>query len=611
MVVSIIEQNQLWTSIGIVFILTLFYFFYWINKKKLRRLEGQFNHVMEMNKSINLEKGLEENLERFLEKVADLIEAPTYSFYVLGEKNKSYILKAVRYLSKDFGKVSPSYSGLLSFQATTYMPSLSLPISKRVYKIKALVDGDIPLIFIPVGEKGMILIGPLERIDKETSGTLEELCQHFSYLLDGLMVAEDIRSHARVVIASGKALQKISSISMNWTILMEKTIKLCVQSIDASGGFIIQRVNDAYQIILQVGLNKLILQELNEDTETLKKIYSYLEVKDGFCSINRKSEEYYSFPPYIAAAGMEAITMMKLGKIDDSVLFIWFEEEEKDRGYGNRRTLDMMLEHVRRLVGYQEGIMEFSYAHLDILKILARLLDHLSPYTIGYSEMMSRYCVIIARQLKLGEDEIKDIALAAYLSNIGVLGLSSTLFEREGKYTEEEYEFMKLHSEVGASIVNVATGNDRIASYIMHHHERIDGNGYPFGLKDEEIPIGAKIIAVVQTFLAKINGRNYRVPLSFNNSIELLQSCAGTQLDEQIVNVFIQWYSNKRKASKKGKPMGNCWEILCVPTSICRECPVYLKENIHCWEVENNLCQAHGKSCETCLVKTEYVTRAI
>jgi hypothetical protein len=101
-----------------------------------------------------------------------------------------------------------------------------------------------------------------------------------------------------------------------------------------------------------------------------------------------------------------------------------------------------------------------------------------------------------------------------------------------------------------------------------------------------------------------------QVPLSFNEALKLVEASAGAQLDEKIVQAFIQWFKKKRlNPSSAGRPMGTCSELLCVPSSICKECPVSYRRDVPCWEVENNLCEAHGKKCNTCMVRTEYITR--
>jgi hypothetical protein len=112
-------------------------------------------------------------------------------------------------------------------------------------------------------------------------------------------------------------------------------------------------------------------------------------------------------------------------------------------------------------------------------------------------------------------------------------------------------------------------------------------------------------------FLAKINGRKYRDPLPFDKAIKLMESLAGTQLDEKVVQTFVRWFAAKRKGPELGgRALGACYDMGCTPSDICRVCPAYSQPEKNCWEVEGNNCQAHGKSCGTCFVYTETLSRS-
>jgi HD-GYP domain-containing protein (c-di-GMP phosphodiesterase class II) len=223
---------------------------------------------------------------------------------------------------------------------------------------------------------------------------------------------------------------------------------------------------------------------------------------------------------------------------------------------------------------------------------------------------MYRYSIIICKELKLSKQDTKDISLAAYLSNIGVIGISDQVLTNKGKYSEVEYSMMKLHAESGASIIEATIGNSKIASYIRHHHERIDGFGYPYELKGDEIPLGGRIIAVVQTFLAKILGREYRKPIPFDQALNQLKIASGTQLDAEVVDAFINWFKEKELMNKKNNcALGSCYDMRCSPENICMKCPAYKDDSKNCWEHKEVHCEEHGNVCECCFVYTEYLYR--
>jgi hypothetical protein len=181
---------------------------------------------------------------------------------------------------------------------------------------------------------------------------------------------------------------------------------------------------------------------------------------------------------------------------------------------------------------------------------------------------------------------------------------------KEGKYSEVEYETMKLHAEVGASIIESTILDSNLASYIRHHHERWDGHGYPDTLKGEEIPLGARIIAVADMYNAKITGRKYREPASFERTLTDMMGASGTQLDPRIVEALVNWFRKKQAdPSRQGRSLGTCWEMRCCPPNISRNCPAFKRTNVNCWEVEGTNCAAHGNSCPTCVVHTEFMYR--
>ncbi|MBO8155722.1 MAG: HD domain-containing protein [Bacillaceae bacterium] len=594
----------------LVFIVTLIVINLQI-KSRANTLRRQLASAERIIQSMNPKKGLGDNLDQILEVIGEVVEAPTYGFYMRDQKTKSYHLKAVRYQSKDFGAVRPSYSGLASYQGESYLPPLTLPPQTQVPHITQTVEGDYPLVIMPIGDEGVIRVGPLKNIDDKTKALLKSLTESLVSIVRTIRITEEIRDQAQIVISSGKAQQKISSVTMDPKSMIDIILQLLVQSLNAQGGFFVERENGDFQISSIVGMDHQARGKLKKDKETLRYMDSLIKNQDLF-SLNKEDEAYFHLPPYFAALGMEEMTLLKFSASHRGYLGFWYTSANEDRSYYGKENLQTILHFMQSVVQFQAPLREFSDLYFHILKVLASLLDNLSPYTVGRSELMSRYAIVMAKALGLRDEEIHDIALAAYLSNIGVLGLSSELFQKDGKFSEEEYEMMKLHAEVGSSIVSMITGNERVATLILHHHERMDGFGYPSGLKGEDIPLGSRVIAIAETFLAKVSGRSYRDPLTFDEALELLESAAGTQLDEELVDLFIRWHTEKRKSmQERDFSLGPCWDMLGVPESICEKCPIYGRKEVKCWEQPHNLCQAHGKSCETCFVRTEFINRSM
>ena len=132
-----------------------------------------------------------------------------------------------------------------------------------------------------------------------------------------------------------------------------------------------------------------------------------------------------------------------------------------------------------------------------------------------------------------------DIEVAALLHDIGKIGISDAILNKPAKLTAEEYELMKKHPEYGWAVLRQVPGMERASLIILHHHESYDGKGYPGGLKGEEIPIGSRIVSVIDAFDAMVSSRPYRQGLPFEEAERRLLQASGTQFDARVVERFL------------------------------------------------------------------------
>jgi HD-GYP domain-containing protein (c-di-GMP phosphodiesterase class II) len=151
---------------------------------------------------------------------------------------------------------------------------------------------------------------------------------------------------------------------------------------------------------------------------------------------------------------------------------------------------------------------------------------------------VGRYSETIAPELGLSDELVERIRLAGILHDVGKIAVPDAVLSKPGKLTEDEYEQMKKHPEIGALIVDGAELKD-VASWVMAHHERPDGLGYPKGLYGEEIPLEARILAVADAYEAMTVDRVYREALPVETARAELRRCAGTQFDPRVVEVFL------------------------------------------------------------------------
>jgi len=160
-------------------------------------------------------------------------------------------------------------------------------------------------------------------------------------------------------------------------------------------------------------------------------------------------------------------------------------------------------------------------------------------YTEKHSERLSMLAREISLGLNLSSVEIKKIVFAAKLHDIGKIGISDTILLKPDKLTQDEFDIIKTHPEIGADILAKISIFSHIKDYVLYHHEKYDGSGYPSGLKEKNIPLGARIIAIVDTIDAILTRRSYKEPKPIDYAVEELQRCAGTQFDPYIADLAI------------------------------------------------------------------------
>ncbi|HEX7058287.1 MAG TPA: HD-GYP domain-containing protein [Solirubrobacterales bacterium] len=180
-----------------------------------------------------------------------------------------------------------------------------------------------------------------------------------------------------------------------------------------------------------------------------------------------------------------------------------------------------------------------------LLERLARTMEARDPYTQGHSRRVARHAVAIAKRMGLPREEIARIRTAAAVHDVGKIETPREIMNKPGRLTGEEFAVIKLHPVAGARMV-AGLGDDELTRIVRHHHERLDGGGYPDGLGGDRIPLGARILAVADTFDAITSTRPYRSARRHKEALEVLAAEAGKQLDPDAVRAFRAYYSGLR-----------------------------------------------------------------
>lgn len=192
------------------------------------------------------------------------------------------------------------------------------------------------------------------------------------------------------------------------------------------------------------------------------------------------------------------------------------------------------------------GPMTDRGAQAQALDLMTAGLEARMPGAAGHSRRVSRHAAGLAGQLGLRREEVARVGWAGALHDVGKLELPARVVNKPGPLSELEFAMVRRHAAIGARIV-ARLGDEELAAIVRHHHERIDGAGYPDRLVGDEIPLGARIVAVADTFDAFTSTRPYQPARPDQEALELLDAEAGAQLDPGVVDAFHAYYAESQR----------------------------------------------------------------
>jgi putative nucleotidyltransferase with HDIG domain len=187
-------------------------------------------------------------------------------------------------------------------------------------------------------------------------------------------------------------------------------------------------------------------------------------------------------------------------------------------------------------------LADLRQAYRGVIEIMGKFIDSVDRHTENHSRRVADYCVEIARELGLREDHVEDIRVGAFLHDIGKVEISTDVLRKAAGLSEDEQREMRRHVDTGEAMVRSLGGIlQHVIPMVAYHHERWDGTGYKC-LRGEDIPIGARIIAVADTYDAIVTDRPYRKGRSHEQALHIIEAERGRQFDPRIVDVFLHLY---------------------------------------------------------------------
>lgn len=242
---------------------------------------------------------------------------------------------------------------------------------------------------------------------------------------------------------------------------------------------------------------------------------------------HEKSGRYFREHVSFIADGMDGKFVLFLADITE-------QKKKEDDLIQSRQAFFNMLKDL------DSSNQEMKELYEGLIHAFVNSIDAKSAWTGGHSEKVTDYALQIARELEMNSPDMETLRIAGFLHDIGKLGTYQALLDKAGPLSVDEFAIIKLHPAKGEEILKPIKPLRNLLPIIRHHHERVDGKGYPDGLKGEDIPFLARILCVADAYEAMVSHRPYRPALGHEQAVAELKRCSGTQFDPLVVKAFLR-----------------------------------------------------------------------
>ncbi len=213
--------------------------------------------------------------------------------------------------------------------------------------------------------------------------------------------------------------------------------------------------------------------------------------------------------------------------------------------------LEELLNTLRKLCGGEEG----CDVHIlrESIEALTRAAELRELNGGGHGEAVARYCDILARALGMSPEEMSDLSYAARVHDVGKIFLPERILNKSGPLTDDEFYLMKMHPRVGSEILATIPGSEALQKAVEHHHEAVDGSGYPAGLRGEEIPLWARIMAIADAYVNMVTDRSFALAKTSDQALAELGKLSGTRYDGMLVRILMRELKHERSSTRLEK----------------------------------------------------------
>lgn len=376
------------------------------------------------------------------------------------------------------------------------------------------------------------------KVEITSSNEVSELAENFNRMTDSLRERSDSLTKKVLELATLYEMSRSLGLTLDLDSLLDSVLESALRIFDAELGYIV--IVDKETGESRVGACRGV-DPAGGDGAIVSNSMSEWVIREGRPLVFNPPAREADGGSRTDPSGAIAVLCVPLQTAEGTIGSIAVGSSDTGRRFTSDdvRLLSTIANQVTIAVGNIGLFSSVQEAYLATVRALAAAVDAKDPYTRGHSEGVAKYALMIGEQLELSADQMIALEMAAYLHDIGKIGISEDILSKPGKLTDAEMSRMRHHPLIGANILKPVAFPWPIAPVVRHHHEHYDGQGYPAGLKSDEIPLLARVLTVADAFEAMVADRPYRRGRSRQEAVLELQRCSGGQFDPRIVDAFV------------------------------------------------------------------------
>ncbi|HEX9093815.1 MAG TPA: HD domain-containing phosphohydrolase [Coriobacteriia bacterium] len=376
------------------------------------------------------------------------------------------------------------------------------------------------------------------RVEMGGTNEVSELAESFNVMTESLKERTETLTKKVLELATLYEMSRALGSTLDLEVLLDSVLDSALRIFNVESGYVMIRDKVAGALELRAWRG---MTAVKPDDRAVRSSMSDWVVRQGRPLIFNPPADETSEQHVDSVTGALAALCVPLVSSEGVIGSICVGSRDRSYRFSSDdvRLLSTIANHVTIAIGNIELFSSLQDAYLATVRSLAAAVDAKDPFTRGHSDRVAACARAIAERLGLSSEQCTALEMAAYLHDIGKIGIRESILLKPGKLDVEEFGQMKHHPLIGANILRPVAFPWPIAPVVRHHHEHFDGQGYPAGLKGEEIPLLARILTVADAFEAMTADRPYRSGRTQPEAVDELRRCSGSHFDPRIIDAFM------------------------------------------------------------------------